>query len=174
MFEKNRFFRKNQRGSDLLSRPMSGGFNNQPILISIYVCLFVLCILFIFLSFIFVFNFVFTLFPCLHSFVLYFCISNFKTFIFRLLLYLYDLRFFPMLFFFYLSVSSILLSSLPTLLSLILPFFLLRNRSLPNIFLYFLLIFCFHFSVFLNIVLHHPLRTANSTHFTSSTLFLII
>ena len=151
-----------------MSRPTSGVFKNEPVGMPICVCLYDLCVLFIFLCSIFVFNFVFTLSPCLHSFVLYFCISNFKTFIFRLLLYLYDLRFFPMLFFFYPSVSSILLSSLPTLVFLILPFFRLRNTSLPNIFLYFYLLFCFCFCFSFPLVSNLPLHHRHFTPFFTS------
>ena len=101
---------------------------------------------------VFVFNFVFLLFPFLHYFVLCICISKFKTFIFRVLLYLYDLRFFPVLFFFYLSRSLIRASSLPTFLSLIVPFFLHRGIPVPNIFLYFFILFRFCYPVFLTIV----------------------
>ena len=139
---------------------------------SICVCLFVLCVLFILLCSVFLFNFVFLLFPFLHYFVLCICISKFKTFIFRVLLYLYDLRFFPVLFFSYLSTSCILPSSLPTLLSLILPFFHLRNVPFPDRLTYFLVIFCFCFSVFFSYRLKSCNHHRHSTHFTSSTPFL--
>ena len=127
-----------------------------------------------FLCSVFAFNFCFTLFPFLHSFVLYICISTFKTFIFCVLFYLYDLRFFHVLFFSYLSTSLILPSSLPTLLSLFLPFFLLRNRSVPNKFLYFLLIFCFHFSVSLIIPAKLPLHRIHFTPFFTSLFYINI
>ena len=129
---------------------MSGVFENKGRHISINVCLVYLCILFFLLYSVFVFNFVFTLFHYLHSFVISSSISNLKTFIFCVLFYLYDLRFFPVLFFSYLSTSLILPSSLPTLLFLILPFFRLRNRSVPNKFLYFFAYFLFSFFCFFN------------------------
>ena len=121
---------------------------------------------------VFVFNFVFLLFPFLHYFVLCICISKFKTFIFRVLLYLYDLRFFPVLFFSYLSTSLILPSSLPTLLSLFLPFFLDRNEQFPDRFIYFLVIFCFCFCFSFPLVSNLPLHLSHFTpFFTSSFLF---
>ena len=128
---------------------MSGGFNNQPILISINVCLFYFCVLFILLCSVFVFNFVFTIFHYLHSFVSYFCISTFKHFIFCVLLYLYDLRIFPMLFFFNLSTSLIRPSSLTTVHSLILPFFLVRSIPVHGRLTYFFSYFLFLFLFFL-------------------------
>ena len=147
---------------------MSGGFNNQPILISIYVCLFYFCVLFILLCSVFVFNFVFTLLHYLHSFVSYFCISTFKPFIFRVLIYLYVLRFFPVLFFFYLSTSLIRPSSLTTVHSLLLPFFLVRSIPIHGRCIYFHLLFCFHFSVSLSIDSKRPLHRRHFTSFFTS------
>ena len=95
-------------------------------------------------------------------------ISTFKPFIFCVLFYLYDLRFFPVLFFSYLSTYLILHSSLPTLVFLILPFFRLRNTSLPNIFLYFYLLFCFCFCFSFPLVSNLPLHHRHFTPFFTS------
>ena len=144
---------------------MSDVFENKGRHISINVCLFCFCVLFILLCSVFVFNFAFTLFHSLHSFDLYLRTSNFKTFIFCVLIYLYDLRFFPVLFFSYLSTSLILPSSLPNLLSLFLPFFLLRNRPSPDRVTYFLVIFCFCFCFSFPLVSKLPLH---HSHFSTS------
>ena len=98
----------------------------------------------------------------------YFCISTFIPFIFCVLIYLYNLRLFPMLFFSYLSTSCILPSSLPTLLSLFLPFFLLRNRPSPDRLTYFLVIFCFCFCFSFPLVSNLPLHHRHFTPFFTS------
>ena len=148
--------------------PTSGVFKNEPVGMPICVCLYDLCVLFIFLCSIFVFNFVFTLSPCLHSFVYYSTISNFQTFKFCVLLYLYDSRIFPMLFFFNLSTSLIRPSSLTTVHSLLLPFFLVRSIPVHGRCIYFHLLFCFHFSVSLSIASIHPLHRRHFTSFFTS------
>ena len=153
---------------------MSGVFENKGRHISINVCLFYFCVLFILLCSVFVFNFVFTLFHYLHSFVSYFCTSTFQPFIFCVLFYLYDLRFFPVLFFSYLSTSLILPSSLPTLLSLFLPFFLLRNRPSPDRLTYFLVIFCFWFCIYFPLVSNLPLHRIHFTPFFTSLFYINI